>query len=281
MTMSLGDARLTMINGGDFRLDGGAMHGVVPKTIWSRLISCDEHNRCSYTTNCLLVETEDSRILVDTGNGDKFPAKLRDIYGIDHDRSIASELKELGIDPASIDAVVFTHLHFDHCGGATRKTASGHEPVFANATHYVQRAELEAAKAPHERNRASYLAENFGPLEEAGQLRVLDGNSEIAKGVSVLPTPGHSRGHQSVLIESGDSTALFLGDVIPTSLHVRLPFIMGYDLDVEATLESKRQLLERAEGGDWLLLFGHDRHHGARLTRNQRGDWVAGEPVDL
>ncbi len=281
MTTSLGDARLTMINGGDFRLDGGAMHGVVPKTIWSRLISCDEQNRCSYTTNCLLIEIGGKRILVDTGNGAKFPAKLRDIYGIDHDHSIETALAKLGVEPESIDAVVFTHLHFDHSGGSTRETASGVEPVFSNATHYVQRAEFEAAQAPHERNRASYLKENFGPLNDAGLLRLVDGEFDVAPGVSLVPTPGHSRGHQSILIESDGKGALFLGDVIPTSLHVRLPFIMGYDLDVEKTLESKRGLLERAEAGDWMLLFGHDRHHGAKLTRDKRGHWVAGEPVNL
>src|SRR5262245_55086074 len=168
MTSSLGRASLTMLNGGDFRLDGGAMHGVVPKTIWSRLVSCDDKNRCTYTTNCLFVEIGGKRVLVDTGNGDKFPAKEREIYGIDHDCSIESALRDLGIDPASIDVVVMTHLHFDHAGGTTRRTAAGRfEPIFPRARHVVQRRELESARRPHERNRASYLDENFGPLLEA------------------------------------------------------------------------------------------------------------------
>jgi glyoxylase-like metal-dependent hydrolase (beta-lactamase superfamily II) len=281
VTRALGDIRLTMVNGGDFRLDGGAMHGVVPKTIWSRLVSCDEHNRCTYATNCLLIETGAQRILVETGNGDKFPPKLKDIYGIDHDRAIGDALADIGVEPESIDVVILTHLHFDHVGGATRRTATGLEPVFVNAEHVIQEAELEAATHPHARNRASYLAENLEPLIAAGRLRAVRGRAEIAPGVTVIPTPGHSRGHQSVLIDGGDEKAVFLGDVIPTSLHVRLPFIMGYDLDVEGTLESKTRLLERAESESWMLLFGHDRHHGARLARDAKGQWTAGEPIEL
>src|SRR5690349_17998006 len=135
---TLGDLRMTMLNGGNFRLDGGAMHGVVPKTLWSKLVSCDAHNRCEYTTRCLLVEVQDRnkvrRLLVETGNGDKFPPKLKDIYGIDHDRSIGDALREAGVEPDSIDTVVMTHLHFDHSGGTTRKAASGKlEPVFRRA----------------------------------------------------------------------------------------------------------------------------------------------------
>jgi glyoxylase-like metal-dependent hydrolase (beta-lactamase superfamily II) len=281
MSTQLGDIRLTMVNGGDFRLDGGAMHGVVPKTIWSKLVSCDEHNRCTYTTNCLLVETAGQRVLIETGNGDKFPAKLKDIYGIDHDRSVVDSLADIGVEPESIDVVVLTHLHFDHSGGATRAVGSGVEPTFANADVVVQKAELDAALHPHERNRASYLAENVEPLVAAGRIRAVEGRAEVAPGISVIPTPGHSHGHQSVLIDGGDAKALFLGDVVPTSLHVRLPYIMAYDLDVEATLESKRSIFERAESEDWLLLFGHDRHHGARLARDDRGNWIAGEPVEL
>jgi glyoxylase-like metal-dependent hydrolase (beta-lactamase superfamily II) len=269
MTRALGDISITMVNGGDFRLDGGAMHGVVPKTIWNKLVSCDDRNRCSYTTNCLLIEAGGKRILVDTGNGDKFSPKLKDIYGIDHDRSIAVALAELGVEPESIDIVVFTHLHFDHAGGATRAVGDGFEPVFPRARHIAQRTELDAARAAHERNRASYIEENYEPLAAAGLLDTVDGAAEIAPGISVVPTPGHSHGHQSVLVDGGDAKALFCGDVIPTSVHVRLPFIMAYDLDVEATLRSKKHIHERAIDERWLLLFDHDRHHGAYLTLDE------------
>jgi glyoxylase-like metal-dependent hydrolase (beta-lactamase superfamily II) len=284
--LTIGDARLTMVNGGNFRLDGGAMHGVVPKTLWSKLVSCDAHNRCEYTTRCLLVEVGGRRILVETGNGDKFAPKLKDIYGIEHDRSIGDALRETGLEPESIDTVVMTHLHFDHSGGTTRRTASGRlEPVFKRARHVVQRLEWEDATHPHERNRASYLGENIGPLGEAGLLQIVEGEVEIAPGVRVVPTPGHTRGHQSVLIgadEPGAGKALFLGDVVPTAVHTRLPWVMAYDLDPARTLETKRALFRRAVEENWLLLWGHDRDHmGGRLGVDKDGNFVVSELVTV
>jgi glyoxylase-like metal-dependent hydrolase (beta-lactamase superfamily II) len=282
--LTLGDARLTMVNGGNFRLDGGAMHGVVPKTLWSKLVSCDGLNRCEYTTRCLLIETGGRRVLVETGNGDKFSPKLKDIYGIDHDRSVGGALREVGVEPESIDTVVMTHLHFDHSGGTTRKTASGAlEPVFKRARHVVQKLEWEDATHPHERNRASYLGENIGPLGDAGLLQIVDGETEIAPGVRVVPTPGHTRGHQSVLVGPPDGPrALFLGDVVPTAVHTRLPWVMAYDLDPARTLETKRALFRRALDESWLLLWGHDRDHmGGRLGVDKDGNFVVSELVTV
>jgi glyoxylase-like metal-dependent hydrolase (beta-lactamase superfamily II) len=282
--MRFGDLTLTLVNGGNFRLDGGAMHGVVPKTIWSRLVSCDDRNRVEYATNCLLVEGRGRRLLVETGNGDKFSPRERDLYGIDHDRSVEKNLRALGVEPDAIDLVVMTHLHFDHSGGATRKTPSGgFAPVFARARHVIQRGEYHDATHPHERNRASYLAENFKPLEEAGLLELVEGEAEIAPGVRVVPTPGHTAHHQSILIDDGaGSKALFLGDVVPTALHVRLPFIMAYDLDVVGTLESKRRILQRAADERWLLVFGHDTEiRAGYLGADAKGQWAISEPVAI
>jgi glyoxylase-like metal-dependent hydrolase (beta-lactamase superfamily II) len=282
--LTLGDAKLTLLNGGNFRLDGGAMHGVVPKTLWSKLVSCDGANRCEYTTRCLLLEVDGRRILVETGNGDKFPARLKDIYGIEHDRSIKTALAEVGVEPASIDLVVMTHLHFDHGGGTTERTASGNlAPVFKRAKHVVQALEWEDATHPHERNRASYLAENLGPLSDAGLLHLVDGETELAPGVRVIPTPGHTRGHQSVLIGEADGPkALFLGDVVPTAVHTRLPWVMAYDLDPARTVETKRALFRRAVDEGWLLLWGHDRDHaGGRLGVDKDGAFVVRELVTL
>jgi len=282
--LTLGDARLHMLNGGNFRLDGGAMHGVVPKTLWSRLVSCDELNRCEYTTRCLLVEVAGRRILVETGNGDKFPPKLKDIYGIDHDRSIGDALHEIGLEPAAIDTVVMTHMHFDHSGGTVRRNAAGAlEPVFPRARHGVQAREWRDATHPHERNRASYLGENIGPLGEAGLIQPVEGEVEIAPGVRVLPTPGHTAGHQSVLVGAPDGPkALFLGDVVPTAVHTRLPWVMGYDLEPARTMETKRALFQRAVDEDWLLLWGHDRDHmGGRLGLDKDGNFVVRELVTV
>jgi glyoxylase-like metal-dependent hydrolase (beta-lactamase superfamily II) len=260
------------------------MHGVVPKTLWSKLVSCDALNRCSYSTRCLLVEVGDRRVLVETGNGDKFSPKLKEIYGIDHDRAIGVALKEVGLKPDDIDTVVMTHLHFDHSGGTTRRTASGgFEPLFRRARHVVQRREWEDATHPHERNRASYLPENIGPLGEAGLLQLVDGETEIAPGVRVIPTPGHTAGHQSILIGPPDGPkALFLGDVVPTAVHVRLPWVMAYDLDPAGNVETKRSLFTRALAEDWLLVWGHDHDHAAgRLGVDKDGAFVVRELVAI
>jgi len=281
--MRFGDFTIRLINGGNFRLDGGAMHGVVPKTIWSRLVSCDDKNRCDYATNCLLIEGRGKRVLVETGNGDKFSAKEKDLYGIDHDRSTEHQLRALGVPPESIDFVIMTHLHFDHSGGTTRRTASGLEPVFSRARHVIQAREWADAMAPHERNRASYLAENFLPLEEAGLMQRVEGEVEIAPGIRVLPTPGHTAGHQSVVISDGNGHHIvFFGDVIPTALHLRLPFIMAYDLDVVGTLETKRRLLERIRAERWLAVFGHELATPAGyLGTDAKGNVIVSEAVSL
>jgi glyoxylase-like metal-dependent hydrolase (beta-lactamase superfamily II) len=282
--MMLGDIRLTMLNGGNFRLDGGAMHGVVPKTIWSKLVSCDDLNRVEYTTQCLLIETAGKRVLIETGNGDKFSPKLKDIYGIDHDRAIGDALREVGLAPEAIDIVVMSHLHFDHSGGTIRRGAGGGlQPVFSRARHVVQAREWQDATHPHERNRASYLAENILPLKDSGLLHIVDGETEVAPGVRVVPTPGHTAGHQSVLLgQPGGPRALFLGDVAPTAVHTRLPFVMGYDLDPARTVETKRALFERAIAEDWIVLWGHDlEHHGGRLAHDKDGKPVVREFVTI
>jgi glyoxylase-like metal-dependent hydrolase (beta-lactamase superfamily II) len=280
--MQLGELTLTSLNGGNFRLDGGAMHGVVPKTLWSKLVSCDDRNRVSYSTRCLLVEGHDHRTLIETGNGDKFPAKLKDIYGIDHDRAVSDALREVGLLPGAIDTVVMSHLHFDHSGGTTRKTATGAvEPVFRNARHVVQAREWEDATHPHERNKASYLAENILPLEPLVQK--VEGEAEVAPSVFVLPTPGHTAGHQSVLIgRPGEQRVLFLGDVVPTTVHVRLPYVMAYDLEPARTLETKRAIFARAVAERWIVVWGHDLEHVAgRLAFDKDGQPVVAEYVEL
>jgi glyoxylase-like metal-dependent hydrolase (beta-lactamase superfamily II) len=279
--MRLGDLTVTSLNGGDFRLDGGAMHGVVPKTLWSQLVSCDDRNRVAYSTRCLLVESAGHRTLIETGNGDKFSPKLKDIYGIDHDRSVSDALREVGLLPEAIDTVILSHLHFDHSGGSTRRTAAGIEPVFHRARHVVQRREWEDATHPHERNRASYLAENILPLEPL--LHRVEGEAEVAPGVTVLPTPGHTAGHQSVLLgRPGEPRALFLGDVVPTAVHTRLPYVMAYDLEPARTLETKRALFARAIAEGWLVVWGHDLDHVAgRLAYDPQGQPGVAEYVAL
>ena len=281
--MDLGRLRLRVVNGGMFYLDGGAMHGVVPKTLWSRFVPCDERNRVPYSTSCLLIETGGRRVLVETGNGDKFSPRDLDIYGIDPAVTVATALRNVGVPPESIDVVVFTHLHFDHAGGATRREGRAVVPVFPRARHVVQRRELDDATHPHERNRASYLADDIEPLARAGLLETVAGEAEVAPGVRVIPTPGHTAHHQSVLIDDGHGhKALFLGDVVPTSIHVKLPFIMSYDLDVVGTLESKRRILGRAIDERWLVIFGHDKDLSAGyLGRDAKGNITVAERAPI
>lgn len=280
--MRLGPFTLTALNGGNFRLDGGAMYGVVPKVLWSKLVSCDEWNRVEYATTCLLVEGHGRKVLVETGNGDKFGARERELYGIRHDRSVAHALAEVGVRPEAIDAVVFTHLHFDHAGGATRRTPSGIEPVFGRARHVVQMRELGDAVHPSERSRASYLGDDFLPLEAAGLLDVVDGEAEVIPGVRVLPTPGHTAGHQSILVEGDGERVLFLGDLAPTTAHVPLPWVAAYDLLPATTVETKRQVWARAVAEKWLVVFGHDPAcQAATLAVDDKGRYLVERKITL
>jgi len=269
--MHFGDFTLRVVNAGNLLLDGGAMHGVVPKTLWNTLVECDELNRVLYSTSCLLVEGRGHRILIETGNGDLYSHKEREIYGIE-ERTVVDALAEIGVAPEAIDLVILTHLHFDHVGGATRRLTGRLVPTFPNARYIVQARELEDATHPHERNRASYLSRTFVPLLEAKCLETVTGEVEPVPGIRLLPTPGHTPGHQSVLIDGGDGKALFLGDVVPTAVHIRLPFIMAYDTEPAVTLDTKKRLYEQAIAENWLLVFGHDPSvHAVRLGRDDRG----------
>ena len=273
--LTLGDARLTMLNGGNFRLDGGAMHGVVPKThlVQAGLVRRAQPRRVQHALPAdrdRATGASWSRPATATS----FPPKLKDIYGIDHDRSIADALREVGLEPDAIDTVVMSHLHFDHSGGTTRRTAGGRRSSRCSGGRATscRRREWEDATHPHERNRASYLPENIFPLGESGLLQIVDGETEIAPGVRVVPTPGHTAGHQSVLLgQPGGPQRLFLGDVVPTAVHTRLPCVMSYDLDPARTVETKRALFQRAIEEDWLLLWGHDRDHDRRPPRPRQG----------
>jgi glyoxylase-like metal-dependent hydrolase (beta-lactamase superfamily II) len=278
--MKIGPYTLTVINAGNFRLDGGAMHGVVPKTLWSRAVQADAENCVEYTTHCLLIEGAGRRVLVETGNGDKWSDKERRIYAIEN-ASIAGRLRQRGVDPESVDTVILTHLHFDHVGGATFRDDSGTHATFPRARHVVQRTELRDARSPHERNRASYFSENIDPLVKDGLFEEVDGEREVAPGVRVVPTPGHTEGHQSVLVEAGDRAAFFCGDVIPTSLHLRLPYIMAYDLMPVVTLETKRRLLARMVAERWTVIWGHDLRLRGGVVEMDGGTPVVREAPDL
>ncbi len=260
--LKIGRFELHLLSDGRFRLDGGAMFGTIPRILWCRHDVPDEKNRIELSLGVLLIKTPRGRfILVDAGLSSKYDKnrKFTDIYKVERPRTLRDELKDLGLSVEDIHLVVNTHLYFDHAGGDTEFDDSGRPvPAFPRARYIIQKSEWDDANAPHERNRASYLAENFSPLGERRVLELVDGDYEIEPGLKVLRSGGHTRGHQCVLVSDGGQTALFLGDLIPTRSHLPLPYIMGYDLHPMDTLEAKRRLLTQAAAEKWTLLFQHD-----------------------
>lgn len=259
---TVGSIRIHALEAGLQWLDGGAMFGVVPKPLWERRIPADDRNRIPLALRCMLVEAPNALVLIDTGIGNKEDEKFREIYGVQNEgmpTRLEDAIRHAGFEPADIDIVLDTHLHFDHAGGNTFRDEDGRvSPAFPGARYVVQEAELAFAKSRNERIRASYLETNHAPVTEAGLWDLVRGEAEITEGVHVLPTPGHTPHHQSVLVASDGETACFLADVCPTSAHLPLPWIMGYDLEPLVTLESKRGLWTRAREEDWLLVFEHD-----------------------
>ena len=256
--MKLGAFDIQPVTDGRFKLDGGAMFGVVPKVIWETCCQADEQNRIQLGLNCLLIRARGKNILVDTGLGDKEDAQFRDMFAVERIPTLRDSLKTYGLQPEDIHMVINTHLHFDHAGGNTVRENGAVVSTFPRAKYFVQRGEYEDAARANERTRASYRRENFTPIAHVDQWEFLDGDLELLPGVSVVITEGHTRRHQSIKIESEGQIAFYLGDLIPTVSHLPLPYIMGYDLYPLQTLETKRWVLNRAFEENWLLVFEHD-----------------------
>ena len=257
--MKLGRFEIYPVTDGRFRLDGGAMFGVVPRVLWEKCCPADERNRIQLGLNCLLIRAHGKNILVDTGLGGKGDAKTHDMFAVDRTPPLYESLKEQGLAAEDVHMVINTHLHFDHAGGNTVRDEEGHViSTFPKAKYFVQRGEFEDAVRVNERTRASYRKENFTPIAHVNQWEFLAGDTELLPGVSVVVTHGHTRYHQAVKIESEGKVALYLGDLIPTVSHPPLPYIMGYDLYPLQTLEAKRWVLDRAFEERWLLIFEHD-----------------------
>jgi glyoxylase-like metal-dependent hydrolase (beta-lactamase superfamily II) len=260
----IGDLRVHAIQAGGQKLDGGAMFGVVPKTLWERRIPADEKNRIQLGMRCLLIEHAIGPVLIDTGVGNKENDKFYDIYGIENQGATGATrledgLAAVGLAPKDVVMVISSHLHFDHAGGNTTKTADGSiVPTFPNARYVMQRGEYEWATHTNERTAASYFPHNFVPVRESGQLEFIEGDREIIAGVHSVKTPGHTPHHQGLLIESAGERAFYIADLSPTAAHLPLPWIMGYDVEPLVTLETKRRILARAVDEDWLLIFEHD-----------------------
>jgi glyoxylase-like metal-dependent hydrolase (beta-lactamase superfamily II) len=258
------------LEGGTQWLDGGAMFGVVPYPLWSRRVPHDELRRIQLAMRCLLLEHPDGPVLIDTALGNKENARFLDIYGVENQglegaTQLEDALAVAGFLPRDVRWVINTHLHFDHAGGNTTLDPELEDdprrhvrPSFPNATYVVQKGELEFARRANERTRASYLPHNYEPIAAAGRWRLLEGDGEVLPGISVRVTPGHVPFLQTVLIRDQGQTAAFMSDLIPTTAHLPLPWIMGYDLEPLRTLESKRSFLADAVREGWRLVFEHD-----------------------
>lgn len=256
--MHLGDIEVRHLDGGKFWLDGGSMFGIVPKTMWEKKMMPDERNRLPFATGSLLVRAGGKNILVETGCGTKWDAKLRAIYKFPENDPLTESLAKAGVEPKQIDLVINTHLHFDHAGGDTKLVDGKAVPTFPNAKYIVQRGELEHALRPTERDRASYYEHDFVPITEAHQWQLLDGDMEILPGISVVKIPGHNLNIQAVQIRGGGKKMMFVSDLIPTRHHLPLPWIIAYDLYPLTTLETKRRWLAEFVKDGWIVVFGHD-----------------------
>jgi len=255
---SLGDLELISLCDGFFHLDGGAMFGVVPKPLWAPKAPPDDRNRITLAMRPLIVRGARTMI-IDAGVGDKENAKFAEIYGLDRGRHLDHTLADAGIAPEDIEIVLASHLHFDHAGGFTMRGADGKvRPRFPRAQYVVRRGEWDDATHPNERNRASYFADNYVPLADAGVLQLVDEDQTIMPGVRVRRTGGHTMHHQMVIIESGGKAAAFVADLIPTAAHVPDPWIMGYDLYPLDTLAAKKTFVGEAIAREMLIFFEHD-----------------------
>ena len=252
--------KLYSINAGYFKLDGGAMHGVVPKSMWQKVNPADDNNMCSWAMRCLLIDTGDRKILIDNGMGDKQDAKFFGHYFPHGEDSVASSLAKHGFTHADITDVFLTHLHFDHCGGSIVRNGDKLVPAFPNATYWSNKAHWNSATEPNEREKASFLKENILPIQESGKLQwveVADGE-EWAPGIRIRYVQGHTDNMMLPQIDYNGQTIFFCADLIPSTAHISMPWVMAYDMRPLDTLNEKRAILKEAADNNWILFFEHD-----------------------
>jgi glyoxylase-like metal-dependent hydrolase (beta-lactamase superfamily II) len=257
--MRIGSYEVISLETGRFSLDGGAMFGVVPWVFWSKLIAPDERQRIALAARCWLIRGNGKNILVDDGNGTKWNDKLKDIYKLDYSSGdLLSSLKHAGLGPEDITDVILTHLHFDHAGGSTTLVNGELVPTFPKARYFVQKKHWELSEHPTEKDRGSFMRDDFVPLMNHGVLELVDGEGELFPGIELLVTNGHTQAQQLPKISDGKTTMLFCCDLLPTTAHLPWPYVMGYDVRPLVTLEEKRKILTRAYDEHWILFLEHD-----------------------
>jgi len=254
--LTLGDFELTILSDGNYFLDGGAFFGVIPKVMWSKRMQPDELNRLSCGLNSVLVRGATKTVLIETGIGNKLGERMKKIYA--PEEKLLNSLHAVGVAPEEIDVVINTHLHFDHCGWNTVHRDGRAVPTFPNAKYYVQRGEWEYAQRASERDRISYISDNYNPLVESGQMELIDGARGLLPGISVDVYPGHTQHLQAVSLESNGKRACYISDLIPTTAHLDIAWGMAFDLFPLDTIASKKRFYARAVPEDWLVIFTHD-----------------------
>lgn len=263
--------KISVINSGNFKLDGGAMHGVVPKSLWNKFNAADENNLCSWAMRCLLIENNGRLILIDTGIGDKQDAKFFGHYHLHGDDSLLGNIKKAGYSPDEITDVFLTHLHFDHVGGAVSKNGDNLIPTFKNAKYWTNHDHWQWAIEPNAREKASFLKENLLPLQESGQLHFLNKDCHDMP-FDIKYVFGHTEAMMLPLIEYNGQKILYCADLIPSLAHIPLPWIMGYDMRPLETLNEKTQILNEAAENNYLLFFEHDyQHELCSLKKTEKG----------
>jgi glyoxylase-like metal-dependent hydrolase (beta-lactamase superfamily II) len=271
--ITIGDFDLTSLSDGIYHLDGGGLFGVVPKTLWSKRLPSDENNRVPTGLNSVLIRTGDKNILIETGIGNKLSDKMALIYG--QPAKLLDHLSATGLSPDDIDIVINTHLHFDHCGWNTIRRNGAIAATFPKAKYYVQEGEWRHAHE-NQRDAVSYMTDNYDPLVASGQIELLRGDREIVPGISVQVFPGHTRDMQAVLVQGGGQTACYISDLIPTSAHVELNWVMAFDLYPLETIESRKRYYSRAIPERWLTMFTHDPEiPWVYVEKDERGKIVA------
>lgn len=283
--VTIGNLEIYKVETGRFRLDGGAMFGVVPKTLWNRKIDCDEKNRIQMATRCLLVKskTTDRIYLIDNGCGDKFDEKMQSIYSLDFKHSeLERSLANIGIAPSDITDMVFTHLHFDHCGGTTTYDENG-ELVhrFERASYHVNKQHWHTATHPNAREKASFLADNIKPIGESDRLNLVDDHHTFEEGFTTMTMNGHTVGQQLPFFHDSDRTIVYGADLIPTQAHVPLPWVMGYDMAPLQTLEEKEPFLKKAAENGWYIFLEHDAYNEIITIEEKEGKFSVGEYLSL
>ncbi|OGB63801.1 MAG: MBL fold metallo-hydrolase [Caldithrix sp. RBG_13_44_9] len=272
--MQIGKYEVQMIDAGRYKLDGGAMFGVVPRTLWQKENPPDEKNRILMSLNTLLLVSAGRVILIDSGVGNKFSDKFKEIYDIDYSHtSLLKSLAEKNIQPEDVTDVIVTHLHFDHVGGATHLDSDGQIQLqFPNANYYVQKKQLEWAQKGFPKDRASYLTENIEPLYKSRKLKILEGPQKLLEGVELILSEGHTVAQQMVKISGQNEKLIYLADLIPMTAHLNLPWVMAYDLHPVQTIQEKEEILEKATKEEWLLFFEHDpRIYCAQVYKSEKG----------